>query len=412
MSIRITYFVHGTTTDNEKGLATGWEQGRLSDLGIEQSRKLPTLLKQDDFDIVFCSDLKRAIDSAHLAFGDKYKIVTDKRLREANYGDFTLGKEFKDGLKKYIDTPFPNGESYKDVEKRIREFVDFLKESYQGKHIAIVAHQAPQLALDVILGGKTWEQAIDEDWRKKKAWQPGWTYLIKDSFIAIDYDPIAKEYHDYGNDRITDMVLGYENLVKLLESVKGKKILDYGCGSGKFSRMLSDKGAEVVGFDPSKKGLELASENNDDGIIYTNKLEPLQDYKFDSCVMNFVLCTIHSKDQISEILSRINGLLKEKGQLIILNSNYKKSNGKQFISFEIAESHDLTSGKTIKVMLGKDRKLVVEDYYWSLEDYTELLEKTGFRVDKVLEPLAEGNDLPWIDEVSYPPFIIISAVKE
>lgn len=178
MTVKITYFVHGTTTDNEKGLATGWEQGELSTLGIEQSKKLPSLLKESNFDVIFCSDLKRAIDSANLAFGDKYKIIADKRLREANYGDFTLGKEFKDELKNYIDKPFPNGESYKDVEKRMRDFIDFLKENYNGKHIAIVAHQAPQLAFDVILGGKTWEQAIDQDWRKKKAWQPGWLYNI------------------------------------------------------------------------------------------------------------------------------------------------------------------------------------------------------------------------------------------
>ncbi|MFA6547938.1 MAG: histidine phosphatase family protein [Candidatus Magasanikbacteria bacterium] len=178
MSVKITYFVHGTTTDNEKGLATGWEPGELSAKGVEQSKKLSSLIKENNFDVVFCSDLKRAIDSANLAFGDKNKIISDKRLREANYGDFTLGKEFKDELKNYIDQPFPNGESYKDVEAKLREFVKFLKENYQNKHIAIVAHQAPQLALDVILGGKTWEQAIDEDWRKTKAWQPGWFYNI------------------------------------------------------------------------------------------------------------------------------------------------------------------------------------------------------------------------------------------
>jgi len=31
----------------------------------------------------------------------------------------------------------------------------------------------------VLLKGKTWEQAIDEDWRKKKAWQPGWEYIVE-----------------------------------------------------------------------------------------------------------------------------------------------------------------------------------------------------------------------------------------
>lgn len=71
----ITYFVHGTTTDNEKGIATGWNPGELSALGIEQSKDLGPMVADQKFDAVFCSDLTRAVDSAHLAFGDKYKII-------------------------------------------------------------------------------------------------------------------------------------------------------------------------------------------------------------------------------------------------------------------------------------------------------------------------------------------------
>jgi len=180
MPVKITYFVHGTTTDNKKDLATGWAHGELSRLGIEQSKKLGELTADKKFSVVFCSDLKRAIDSARLAFGDKYEIVLDDRLREANYGDFTQksATDFKSNMLKYIDSPFPNGENYRDVEKRVRNFCEYLKANYSGKHIAIVAHQAPQLALDVILKNKNWEQAIAEDWRHTKSWQPGWEYDI------------------------------------------------------------------------------------------------------------------------------------------------------------------------------------------------------------------------------------------
>ena len=180
MAIKITYFVHGTTTDNEQDLATGWAQGELSEKGTRQSKELGLLVADKHFDVVFCSDLKRAIDSARFCFSGKYKIIQDERLREANYGDFTRksAKEFKNDMNKYVDTAFPNGESYQDVEKRIADFIGFLKKNYQGKHVAIVAHQAPQLALDVLLKNKTWEQAIAEDWRKQKAWQPGWEYEV------------------------------------------------------------------------------------------------------------------------------------------------------------------------------------------------------------------------------------------
>ena len=77
-----------------------------------------------------------------------------------------------------IYNKFPGGESYEDVKARMADFLKFLKENYDGKHVAIVAHKAPQLSLDVLLKGKTWEQALAEDWRKTKSWQPGWEYQL------------------------------------------------------------------------------------------------------------------------------------------------------------------------------------------------------------------------------------------
>ena len=78
----------------------------------------------------------------------------------------------------HIYNPFPNGESLKDVEKRIREFIKFLKENYDGKTVGIVAHRAPQLAFEVITKNISWEEANKNDWRKTKSWQPGWEYTI------------------------------------------------------------------------------------------------------------------------------------------------------------------------------------------------------------------------------------------
>ncbi|MBU0626557.1 hypothetical protein KKG31_06020 [Patescibacteria group bacterium] len=43
---------------------------------------------------------------------------------------------------------------------------------YDGKHIAIIAHKAPQLVLEHITKGKTWEEVFDEDRRKTKDWKP------------------------------------------------------------------------------------------------------------------------------------------------------------------------------------------------------------------------------------------------
>lgn len=176
--VTVTYFVHSITTDNENGIATGWLPGELSEEGVKRAHKLADDLKDSRFDEIFSSDLARAIVSAKLFFPGK-EIIRDKRLREAHYGDLDGGPHsFKDSMEQYIDKPFPNGESYKDVEARLRSFCEFLSSAYDGKHIAIVAHQGAQLALDVILNGRSWKQAIAVDWRKRKAWQPGWEYTI------------------------------------------------------------------------------------------------------------------------------------------------------------------------------------------------------------------------------------------
>ncbi len=176
--VKITYFVHGTTTDNEEKLATGQAEGELSTIGQEQAESLPSQTKYKEFDVMFSSDLKRAVESAE-PFKDVCTLKKDKKIRECDYGDFTQKKKDWE-LKDYIETSFPNGESYKEVEKRIAEFLNYLYKNYYGKHVAIMAHQAPQLAIEVLLLGKTWEQVIDEDWRPKKKWQAGWDYLMEE----------------------------------------------------------------------------------------------------------------------------------------------------------------------------------------------------------------------------------------
>lgn len=92
------------------------------------------------FDIIFTSDLVRTIESSNIAFPDFLKIQ-DVRLREYNYGD--LDGESKDLViyEEHVDEPFPNGESLKDVEMRMREFIYELKDKYSDKTIGIVAHR-------------------------------------------------------------------------------------------------------------------------------------------------------------------------------------------------------------------------------------------------------------------------------
>lgn len=180
--IKITYFVHGTTTDNEEGISSGWKDAELSELGVQQAIKLKEITKDQTFDVIFCSDLKRAYTTAKMAWDGVYPIIPDARLRECNYGELngapsSIVEPMQE--KECITKPFPNGESYEDVKIRIANLLEFLKKDCNGMRIAFVAHKAPQLALDVLLKGKSWPQALAEDWRKTKAWKAGWEYEVE-----------------------------------------------------------------------------------------------------------------------------------------------------------------------------------------------------------------------------------------
>jgi broad specificity phosphatase PhoE len=181
MSVRITYFVHGTTLDNEKNISSGWSDIELSQLWIQQSIDLQKHIDRTDFAVVFCSDLQRSIHSAQLIFEDKIPIIQDVRIKECNYGTYNgQSSDIVEPMQEInITTRFPEGESYEDVKARIADFLADVKQKYDGKHIAIIWHKAPQLAIESLVYNKTRAQVFAEDWRKRKAWQPGREYILQ-----------------------------------------------------------------------------------------------------------------------------------------------------------------------------------------------------------------------------------------
>ena len=89
MAVDINYEVHGLTTDNEKRICSGFSDVELSGTGISQAKEIGQHHQDEKFATIFCSDLQRSYKTAEIAFGDRFPIITDVRLRECNYGDFT-----------------------------------------------------------------------------------------------------------------------------------------------------------------------------------------------------------------------------------------------------------------------------------------------------------------------------------
>jgi broad specificity phosphatase PhoE len=176
--MKIQYIVHSTTLDNQKGIVSGWHDCPLSPLGIEQARNLHLQLQSLEVGSIYISPLIRAKQTAEILCPNVH-LQADDRLKEINYGIFThKSKVFiNDQRQNYITERFPEGESYFDVEERIKQF---LLNNQHIPLITVISHQAPQIALEVICHGTSWENALLDDWRiVKNGWKPFWIYEFK-----------------------------------------------------------------------------------------------------------------------------------------------------------------------------------------------------------------------------------------
>ncbi|HUR08743.1 MAG TPA: histidine phosphatase family protein [Nonomuraea sp.] len=121
MAVRLIYETHSLTVDNETGIATGWLPGELSQAGRGLAVELG--VRRRDVDAVYASDLRRAVQTAEVAFGDGREIRLDSRLRECDYGIYN-GRpvsEVASLRRRFVDVPWPGGQSYRQVDREARE---------------------------------------------------------------------------------------------------------------------------------------------------------------------------------------------------------------------------------------------------------------------------------------------------
>ena len=104
--------------------------------------------------------------------------------------------------------------------------------------------------------------------------------------------------------------------------IKKGKVLDIGCGDGTISLFLASNGWSVVGFDVSKKAVDIANKNAKNLGLRTNckfflkDIEKITkiDHKFDLIICSEVLEHLRNDDSLLVILSRT---LSENGLIII-----------------------------------------------------------------------------------------------
>ena len=117
----------------------------LNENGIQQAEETREILKNEKIDLILCSPLKRAIQTAEIINrGRNIEMIIDERISERDFGEFEgmINTEFdfnafwiyKQNLK------YNKAENIRDFFKRIYSFLDSVKNEYVGKRILIVSH--------------------------------------------------------------------------------------------------------------------------------------------------------------------------------------------------------------------------------------------------------------------------------
>jgi 2-polyprenyl-3-methyl-5-hydroxy-6-metoxy-1,4-benzoquinol methylase len=136
----------------------------------------------------------------------------------------------------------------------------------------------------------------------------------KDLFIA------PKHYCKF--DEIKKHLYSYTYSVSCLGDVKGKRILDVGCGTGTFSIILAKRGAIVCGIDISRLAIEIAQKRAMINNVFTDKITfkemsfyetNFSDASFDLIIGMSALHHANDKNKISKELWRV---LKKKGKAV------------------------------------------------------------------------------------------------
>jgi probable phosphoglycerate mutase len=142
---------HGQSAGNAEGRFGGHGTTPLSDLGRKQAELTAKALAKERIQVIYSSDLLRAVQSAEpLAKLLKLQIHTSEAFRERHVGVLE-GLTFDESKQQYpkdyyalvnrnVDHVISDGESYRQLLRRITAKVQNILRDHRGQRIAIFTH--------------------------------------------------------------------------------------------------------------------------------------------------------------------------------------------------------------------------------------------------------------------------------
>ena len=149
--MQVLYLIrHAETGFNRHGRVQGHIESTLSQLGVEQAKRIAKRLDYVDFVAVYSSPAKRAMQTARVALARVGEIQTREGLREINLGKWegekatTLRRRYPREVDLWFHKPsavrIPGAETVGQFRRRVARTMDDIRAAHPSGEIAIVTH--------------------------------------------------------------------------------------------------------------------------------------------------------------------------------------------------------------------------------------------------------------------------------